>query len=94
VQLSFRGPIWFWKGPAPWYFVSVPDDQAAALASVAGVVSYGWGMIPVSARIGGTQWSTAMFPKDGTYLLPIRASVRASEGLVEGDAVDVHLLIH
>lgn len=93
VQMTFSGPVWFWKGPSPWYFVTVPDDQAAVIASVAGAVSYGWGMIPVRVRIGGTQWATAMFPKDGSYVLPIRASVRASEGLMTGTAVDVHLVI-
>ena len=58
VELEFDGEIWFWRGPSPYHFVTVPDEESAALASTASVVSYGWGMIPVTARIDGTEWTT------------------------------------
>jgi hypothetical protein len=54
-------------------------------------VTYGWGMIPVHARIGETGWKTARFPKDGRYLLPIKAGVRDAEELDEGDEVAVRI---
>ena len=91
MTIEFRGAIWHWRGPAPWYFVSVPEEQAQTLRAIAGAVSYGWGMIPVTARIGSTVWSTSLFPKDGSYLLPVRASVRGAERLAEGDTVAVRL---
>ena len=53
MELEFSGEVWEWRGPAPYYFVTVPEDEAQALHDVAHV-SYGWGMIPVTARIGGT----------------------------------------
>jgi hypothetical protein len=91
MKLEFDGKIWFWKGPAPWYFVTVPAEQSRDLKAVSGFVTYGWGVIPVHVRIGDTQWETSLFPKDGLYLVPVKARVRKAENLEEGDNVTVHL---
>lgn len=91
MQIEFTGTIWFWKGPAPWYFVTVPEEQCRDLQAIAGLVTYGWGMIPAQVRIGGTAWTTSLFPKDGRYLVPIKASVRHAEQLAQGDTVTVYL---
>lgn len=93
MDLTFRGAVWFWKGPAPWYFVTVPPEQAEVLAAAAKYVSYGWGMIPVRARVGSTTWTTSLFPKAGSYVLPLRTDVRGAEGLAEDDVIDVALEI-
>ena len=93
MDLRFRGEVWFWRGPSPWHFVSVPDDAAAEIAAVATAVTYGWGVIPVTARIGGTSWQTSLFPKDGTYLVPVKARVRAAEAVELGDVVEVRLTV-
>lgn len=91
MNLEFDGKIWFWKGPAPWYFVTVPAKQSRDLKAISGFVTYGWGVIPVHVRIGNTEWETSLFPKDGLYLVPIKASVRKAEKLEEGDKVTVQL---
>lgn len=91
MDLEFTGRIWYWKGPAPWYFVTVPDEECLDLEEASAVVSYGWGMIPVTARIGGTEWSTSLFPKDGRYVVPMKAAVRTAERLEVGDMVTVRL---
>ncbi len=93
LELTFDGEIWFWRGPAPFFFVTVPAHATAAIRALAPVVSYGWGMIPVSVRIGASEWTTAMFPKDGRYVLPIKTSIRRAEGLDDGDAVAIELTI-
>jgi hypothetical protein len=93
MVIQFSGLIWYWKGPAPWYFVTVPAKHSRELASILGLVTYGWGMIPVSARIGRTEWETSMFPKDGRYIVPIKAVVRKAEDLAEGDDVTIQLKI-
>jgi hypothetical protein len=93
MELGFSGTVWFWRGPAPWHFVTVPEDECGPLESAAGLVSYGWGMIPVGARIGGTGWTTSLFPKDGRYLLPLKASVRRAEHITLGDTVTVRLTV-
>ncbi|HEX6291914.1 MAG TPA: DUF1905 domain-containing protein [Herpetosiphonaceae bacterium] len=91
LKCEFTGTLWYWKGPAPWYFVTVPAKQCRDLKAIVQFVSYGWGMIPVAAQIGGTAWTTAMFPKDGRYIVPVKASIRKAEHLEEGDTVTVHL---
>jgi len=55
------------------------------------MVSYGWGVIPVSATIGTTTWKTSLFPKDGDYLVPVKDMVRRSEDVAVGDSVFITL---
>jgi hypothetical protein len=93
MNLEFSGEIWFWKGPAPWYFLTVPVELCREIEAVSTFVSYGWGMIPVTAQIGATGWTTSLFPKDGRYIVPVKAGVRKTEGLAEGDSVTVRLAI-
>jgi hypothetical protein len=89
--IEFSGDIWFWRGPAPWYFVTVPADASRSLKEISGSVTYGWGVIPVQVRIGPTSWQTSLFPKDDRYLVPIKMSVRQAEKLAEGDTVTILL---
>ncbi|ABX04849.1 MAG TPA: DUF1905 domain-containing protein [Herpetosiphon sp.] len=93
MTFDFTGPIWFWKGPAPWYFVTVPFEQSQAIKAVAGLVTYGWGVIPAQVQIGSTTWSTSLIPKDGLYLVPIKKPIRLAEQLNEGDLVNIQLVI-
>ena len=93
VHLEVTGEIWFWRGPAPWYFVTVPGPISVELMAVSASVTYGWGMIPVTVEIGRTTWKTSLFPKDGSYLVPIKASVRKAERLEVGDVVTVRLAV-
>lgn len=93
MQLAFSGEIWEWRGPAPFYFVTVPEAEAGEIRDVAEMVSYGWGMIPVTVQIGATTWTTSLWPKDGRYVVPIKAKVRKAEQLEIGDVVTVHLTV-
>jgi Domain of unknown function (DUF1905) len=91
--VEFSGEVWFWRGPSPWHFVTVPERECRELEATAAIVSYGWGMIPVAARIGATRWTTSLFPKDGRYIVPVKAWVRKAEGLDVGDTVTVRLTV-
>jgi hypothetical protein len=91
MNIEFSGKIWFWRGPAPWYFVTVPPEQSHQIKAIARAVTYGWGVIPVVVRIGKTRWQTSLFPKDDLYLVPIRANVRKAERVEEGDQVAIQL---
>ncbi len=91
MTIEFEGEIWHWRGPAPYHFVTIPDEQSDALRAIARSVTYGWGMIPVTARIGHTEWKTSLFPKGDRYIVPIRDSVRAAEQLQAGDRVALRL---
>jgi hypothetical protein len=93
MELEFTGAIWHWRGPSPYHFVTVPADDCGALEAVAPLVSYGWGMIPVSAQIGECTWTTSLFPKDGRYVVPLKDHVRAAESLDVGDVVAVRLTV-
>ena len=93
MNIEFNGKIWFWRGPAPWYFITVPAQQSDVIKAVSGIVTYGWGMIPVDVRIGKSEWKTSLFPKDGCYIVPIKASIRQAEDLEEGDEVTVRLIV-
>lgn len=93
MEIEFSGAIWFWRGPSPFHFVTVPPEECADIKAVSGLVTYGWGMIPVTARIGNTEWKTSMFPKENTYILPIKASVRTTENLAIGDLVTIRLIV-
>jgi hypothetical protein len=93
MEIEFSGNIIFWKGPAPWFFVTVPAKQSRDIKAISNMVTYGWGVIPVHVRIGKTEYTTSLFPKDDHYLVPIKASVRKAENLEEGDKVTVRLEI-
>ena len=93
MDLEFSGELWFWKGPAPWHFVTVPAEDCAELEATSAFVSYGWGMIPVAVRIGETEWTTSLWPTDGAYVVPVKAWVRKAESLDVGDVVTVRLSV-
>jgi hypothetical protein len=93
MHLEFSGKIIFWRGPAPWYFVAVPAKQSRDIKAISSLVTYGWGVIPVHVRIGKTEFQTSLFPKDGRYLVPIKASVQKAENLRKGDKVAIRLEI-
>jgi hypothetical protein len=91
MTLEFNGEAIEWRGPAPFVFVPIPAAQSAEIKAIANQVTYGWGVIPVIARIGGTEYSTSLFPKDGLYLLPVKVVVQRAEGVKVGDHVAVCL---
>lgn len=91
MNVQFSGIIFNWRGPSPYFFVAVPAEESDYLKSISGAVTYGWGMIPVTARVGGTVWTTSLFPKDGRYLLPLKDKIRHAEKLNKGDEILVQL---
>ena len=93
MDFAFTGEVWEWRGPAPYYFVTVPDEESAQLKAVSSSVTYGWGMIPVLARIGATEWETSLFPKNGRYVVPLKDKVREPEGIEDGDTVTIELTV-
>ena len=93
MMIEFSGKIWYWRGPSPFYFVTVPQEQSEVLEAISEEVTYRWGMIPVYSRINTTEFMTSLFPKDGLYIVPLKVKVREAEGLEEGDLVTIQLSI-
>ncbi len=92
-DLEWSGEVVEWRGPAPYYFVLAPPAEAQWLTDVMPDVTYGWGMVPVHVRIGATEFTTAMWPRQGTFWLPLKDAVRKAEDIEPGDVVRVRVSV-
>ena len=90
---KFKGAMIEWRGPSPFYFVPVPVVPSKKIKAMAAQLTYGWGVIPVLGKIGKTEFSTALIPKDGLYYLPIKNAVRFAENLEIGAEVTVSISV-
>ncbi len=100
--VTHSGPLWRWtsaNAPAAWFFVPIDGEAGETLSGTVLMrrlerTSRGFGSLKVTAQIGETRFATSVFPaKDLGWLLPVKASVRKAEGLSEGDAIAVQLVI-
>lgn len=92
-RYRFDAELWEHPGDGAWHFVSVPEELSEDLRSDAGP-RRGFGSVRVTATIGGSTWSTSVFPsKGGPFLLPVKKAVRRAEDLEEGDRVSVSLVV-
>ena len=91
MELEFTAVAIEWRGPAPFVFLPVPADESELIAESASQLTYGWGVIPVEATIGGTTFTTSLFPREGRYLLPIKVAVQRAEGVGVRDAMTVRM---
>lgn len=92
-EILFEAAIIEWRGPAPFLFAAVPGEHVGAIRYAALSESYGWGVVPVVATVGETEFATSLFPRDGVYLLPIKVAVQKSEGVGLGDRIAVSLRV-
>jgi Domain of unknown function (DUF1905) len=93
LELEFSGEVVHWRGPSPFHFVAIPDDESRDIEAISSLVTYGWGVIPVRAQLGAAVWTTSLFPRNGRYLLPVRDAIRAAEDVEVGQTVRVRLVI-
>ena len=93
MQLTFTATVFEWRGPAPFYFAAVPDKQAEAIREISRRVTYGWGVIPCKVKVGKTELSTSLFPKNGGYLVPLKDALRKPEGIVVGAEIKITVSI-
>ena len=92
-EFEFTGELIEWRGPAPFYFVPMPVEMSAEIKALAKTLSYGWGVVPVLARIGQTDFTTSLFPRDGVFMVPIKDAVRRVNTIAVGEAVSVWLVL-
>jgi hypothetical protein len=93
VKIFFHSAVISWRGPAPFYFVPIPEAQSKKIKAMAAQLTYGWGVIPVGCKIGKTEFSTALIPRQDVYYLPIKNQVRFAEELEEGSKVSAVLTL-
>ncbi|CDZ46589.1 DUF1905 domain-containing protein [Neorhizobium galegae] len=91
VQFTFEATVIHWRGPSPFFFAPLPMNHAEEIRRLSKLVSYGWGVIPVDATIGSVSFYTSLFPKDETYLLPLKDAVRKKTGITAGDLIFVEM---
>jgi hypothetical protein len=94
-DFKVRSKVWLYPGMAGWHFLTLPKKEGADIKLKFGKQAKGWGSLPVSVTLGTTTWSTSIFPdsKMGSYLLPLKASVRKKEDIVAGDMVTFTLTL-
>lgn len=79
----FKAKLWKHKGPAGWYFLTVPQTTSSKIRKVYLSSEEGWGRLKTTASLGASKWQTAVWfdTKVGSYLLPVRSEVRKKEKL-------------
>jgi hypothetical protein len=75
MDFEFEGPVIEWRGPAPFYFLRIPEEESEDIKLAAKGMEY-WGQVPVVVQVDEVEFTTALFPKDGVYLLPLKDAVR------------------
>ena len=90
MDFEFEGPVIEWRGPAPFFFVRIPEEESADIKFAAKGLEY-WGQVPVRVRINDIEFGTALFPKDGSYLVPLKVAVRRSAGIAVDQLLAVGL---
>jgi uncharacterized protein DUF1905 len=93
VDTTFSAELFEWRGPAPFYWLALPEGVCDYVQAEVAGASYGWGAIPVRVRVGGTEWETSLLPRDGGYVLPVKQHVRVQERFGEGDTVTVAMSV-
>jgi hypothetical protein len=90
MDFDFEGPVIEWRGPAPYYFLRIPEEESSDIKLAAKGIEY-WGQVPVVVRIRDTEFTTALFPKDGGYLLPLKDAVRTAAEIDVDEVLSVAL---
>ncbi|HZN73526.1 MAG TPA: DUF1905 domain-containing protein [Micromonosporaceae bacterium] len=95
MVLVFEAELWIWdaRRADSWTFVSLPADASEEIRELAGGTRRGFGSLRVRVTVGGSTWTTSIFPDSarGTYVLPIKRRVREAEALVAGDVATVEI---
>lgn len=83
LEYSFHAKVWKYEGPAGWYFVTMPKVLSKKIRNNHGPAEEGWGRLKATAQIGKSKWKTSIWhdTKIGSYILPIKLSVRKAEGI-------------
>ena len=91
MDWQFDAEVFQWRGPAPYFFVATPTHVNDFLHAHHGELTYGWGVIPAQVRIGDTEVTTSLIPREGVYLVPLKVALRRAEGVDDGDHVRLGL---
>lgn len=90
VILDFESELRPWQARRSdtWLFVTLPSDLSEEIRELTrGGPRRGFRSVRVRATVGGTAWSTSIFPRKGRYTLSIKREIREALGLEAGAPV-------
>ena len=92
-MLSFEitGTVIEWRGPAPFYFLPTPQEVTNEIELYKRELSYGWGVIPAKVTVGQITITTSLIPRDGSFFIPLKDSIRRPNQVQAGDVVSLVL---
>ena len=96
LEFSFTSEVWLWHAEkGAWHFVTLPVEISEDIKAFTKHLARGFRSVKVEACIGETQWKTSIFPSKerGTYILPIKKSVRDAEDFGAESTVNVELRV-
>lgn len=83
-----KARVWEWEGKGSWHFVTIDKKTSKQIRDEYTFPRRGFGSIPVNVSINSSHWKTSIFPeKEGTYLLPIKKSIRAEQNIKKGNTI-------
>jgi hypothetical protein len=92
---SVTAKLWEHEGQGSWHFVELPEGIADEIEEMYAHRAGGFGAVKVEVTIGGSRWSTSLFPDKSraTYVLPVKKPVRIAEGLTAGSKARIELVV-
>lgn len=95
VPYRFVAKVWKHSATASWYFVSLPKKQAEEIRIHFQHLEEGWGRLPCEAKIGKTQWNSAIWfdTKQQSYILPLKAAIRKKEQITTDQQINVTVFV-
>jgi hypothetical protein len=91
LKFEISGTVIEWRGPAPFYFLPTPPGVTEEIETYKRELTYGWGVIPAKVTIVTTSVTTSLFPKDGSFYIPLKDALRKPNGISMGDTVNLVL---
>ncbi len=93
VRYEIEAEIWRSGGPGGWCFVTLPLEVAHHIRSLAGGMMAPFGSLRVAGTVDDVTWRTSLFAdtKSGSFLLPIKAAIRARARVGAGDQIKVRI---
>jgi hypothetical protein len=96
VNFEFHSTVFRWdsRDDASWYFAALPPELSEEIREIPRPTR-GFGSVRVRVRVGGSEWATSIFPDKGlgSYVLPLKKSVRDAEGLADEGPVTIQLVV-
>ncbi|MFL6844159.1 MAG: DUF1905 domain-containing protein [Allosphingosinicella sp.] len=98
--VAFNAPLSVWRTEkyGDIGYVTIDGEAAEAIAAYELMRRLelgrrrGFGSVKVEAAVGGSRWSTSVFPqKDGGWFLPVKKAICRAEDIEAGDEVAVEL---